>query len=126
MRRSGAPVAVTSVEFDLLQALTRSAGQVVSRESLVRDVLGREFAPQELNSITIAAQAPVSASSQLASFAQRLREVPGVSAVGVPRYVGSDTWELRLGATGDPISSQAQRTIARIRAIPAPASSTWR
>jgi two-component system response regulator CpxR len=45
VRRSGAPVAVTSVEFDLLHALTRSAGQVVSRESLVRDVLGREFSP---------------------------------------------------------------------------------
>ena len=45
VRRGGAPVAVTSVEFDLLQALTRSAGQVVSRESLVRDVLGREFSP---------------------------------------------------------------------------------
>jgi two-component system response regulator CpxR len=45
VRRGGTPVAVTSVEFDLLQVLTRSAGQVVTRESLVRDVLGREFSP---------------------------------------------------------------------------------
>jgi two-component system response regulator CpxR len=45
VRRAGTPVAVTSVEFDLLQALARAAGQVVSRESLVRDVLGREFSP---------------------------------------------------------------------------------
>jgi RND superfamily putative drug exporter len=89
---------------------------------VVSDALGREFAPQELNPITIAALAPASARAQLAGYAEHLREVPGVSAVGVPRYMGSDTWEVRLGATGDPISSQAQRTIARIRAIPTPAT----
>jgi two-component system response regulator CpxR len=45
VRRAGAPVAVTTVEFDLLEALARVAGQVVSRETLVRDVLGRDFSP---------------------------------------------------------------------------------
>lgn len=45
VRRGGAPVPVTAVEFDLLHVLARSAGQVVSRESLVREVLGREFSP---------------------------------------------------------------------------------
>jgi DNA-binding response OmpR family regulator len=45
VKRGGAPVAVTTVEFDLLEALARAAGQVVSRETLVRDVLGREFSP---------------------------------------------------------------------------------
>jgi DNA-binding response OmpR family regulator len=36
---------LTTVEFDLLQRLLRSAGSVVGREELTRDVLGREFSP---------------------------------------------------------------------------------
>jgi two-component system, OmpR family, response regulator CpxR len=36
---------LTTVEFDLLQRLLRSAGSVVGREELTKDVLGREFSP---------------------------------------------------------------------------------
>jgi two-component system response regulator CpxR len=36
---------LTTVEFDLLEILLRMAGRVVTRETLVRDVLGREFSP---------------------------------------------------------------------------------
>jgi two-component system response regulator CpxR len=43
VRRGGAPVDLTTVEFDLLAALLRVAGNTVSREELVRDVLGRDF-----------------------------------------------------------------------------------
>jgi two-component system response regulator CpxR len=45
VRRSGTPVDLTTIEFDLLAALIRVAGNTVSREDLVRDVLGREFSP---------------------------------------------------------------------------------
>jgi two-component system response regulator CpxR len=45
VRRGGAPVDLTTVEFDLLAALMRVAGRTVSREDLVRNVLGREFSP---------------------------------------------------------------------------------
>jgi len=45
VRRSGAAVDLTTVEFDLLAALMRVAGSTVSREELVRSVLGREFSP---------------------------------------------------------------------------------
>lgn len=38
-------VNLTTVEFDLLETLMRSAGQVVNREKLTRDILGREFSP---------------------------------------------------------------------------------
>jgi two-component system, OmpR family, response regulator CpxR len=44
-RRSGTPVDLTTVEFDLLARLMRAAGNTVSREDLVRTVLGREFSP---------------------------------------------------------------------------------
>ena len=45
VRRDGSPLELTTVEFDLLAALMRSAGSAVSRERLTRDVLGRDFSP---------------------------------------------------------------------------------
>lgn len=45
VRRDGSAVDLTTVEFDLLAALLGEAGSTVSREDLVRDVLGREFSP---------------------------------------------------------------------------------
>src|SRR5438067_3597784 len=44
-RRTGEIVNLTTVEFDLLEALLRAAGQVVGREKLTRDVQGRDFSP---------------------------------------------------------------------------------
>ena len=44
-RRGGDVVELTSVEFDLLDVLLSEAGRTVSRESLVRKVLGRDFSP---------------------------------------------------------------------------------
>lgn len=43
--RAGAIVELTTVEFDLLDALLSDAGHPVSRESLVRKVLGRSLTP---------------------------------------------------------------------------------
>jgi two-component system response regulator CpxR len=45
--RDGRPVELTTVEFDLLEALMNAAGTVVTREDLVRTVLGREFSPYD-------------------------------------------------------------------------------
>jgi two-component system, OmpR family, response regulator CpxR len=45
VRRAGAPVDLTTVEFDLLAALMGAAGNTVSRQELVHNVLGREFSP---------------------------------------------------------------------------------
>jgi two-component system, OmpR family, response regulator CpxR len=41
--RAGNPLELTAVEFSLLEALMRSAGQVVTREFLAQTVLGRRF-----------------------------------------------------------------------------------
>ena len=43
VRRGGHVVSLTTMEFDLLECFLRSAGAVVSRETLVRTILGREF-----------------------------------------------------------------------------------
>ncbi|MEO8726727.1 MAG: response regulator transcription factor [Acidobacteriaceae bacterium] len=45
VKREGKVVDLTSVEFDLLRELMRNAGQVVSREDLSSNVLGRPFSP---------------------------------------------------------------------------------
>jgi len=45
VRQDGRLLDLTTVEFDLLAALMRVAGATVSREQLVRNVLGREFSP---------------------------------------------------------------------------------
>lgn len=43
--QNGEPLALTDVEFTLLEALMRSPGKVVDRESLSETVLGRKFNP---------------------------------------------------------------------------------
>jgi two-component system response regulator CpxR len=45
VRRGDEVLSLTTVEFDLLEVLLRAPGQVVGRENLTRDVLGREFSP---------------------------------------------------------------------------------
>lgn len=43
--QNGSKVELTDVEFSLLEALMRSPGQVVSREDISENVLGRKFHP---------------------------------------------------------------------------------
>ena len=45
VRRSGELIELTGVEYDLLEILLRNAGQIVKREDLVKEVLGRELSP---------------------------------------------------------------------------------
>jgi len=45
VRRRGEPIELTTVEFDLLEALLRNAGSAIARDELVRAVLNRPFSP---------------------------------------------------------------------------------
>jgi DNA-binding response OmpR family regulator len=45
--RGGEQLTLTTVEFDLLESLMRSAGHIVSREDLVKSILGRNFTPYD-------------------------------------------------------------------------------
>jgi len=44
-RLGGTLIDLTTTEFDLLVALAKSSGRVISRKDLVRAVLDREFSP---------------------------------------------------------------------------------
>jgi two-component system response regulator CpxR len=43
--RNGEPVEVTTFEFDILEALMRAAGRVVSRDDLMEELYGRKATP---------------------------------------------------------------------------------
>ena len=45
VRIKSAVLDLTTVEFDLLERFLKSAGRIVRREELVKEVLGREFSP---------------------------------------------------------------------------------
>jgi DNA-binding response OmpR family regulator len=45
--RGNEQLTLTTVEFDLLEILMRSAGQIVTREDLVKSILGRNFTPYD-------------------------------------------------------------------------------
>ncbi|HJQ22918.1 MAG TPA: response regulator transcription factor [Blastocatellia bacterium] len=45
--RAGEPLALTAVEFELLEALMRAAGRIVTREELVKAILGRDLTPYD-------------------------------------------------------------------------------
>ena len=45
VRRDGQDVELTSVEFDVLEKLLRAAGEIVTREELSQQVLGRNLSP---------------------------------------------------------------------------------
>ena len=47
VRQAGRQVELTAAEFTLLEELLRQAGQVVSRQELVRQVLGRTLSPYD-------------------------------------------------------------------------------
>jgi two-component system response regulator CpxR len=43
VRRGGQPIELTSQEFEILRALVAAAGLVVSRDTLFKDVLQRDY-----------------------------------------------------------------------------------
>ncbi|MGV8058102.1 MAG: response regulator transcription factor [Smithellaceae bacterium] len=45
--RAGVPVEVTAVEFDILDMLMRQDGELVTRDELAREILGRSLAPDD-------------------------------------------------------------------------------
>lgn len=45
--RSGIPVEMTSIEFNILDKLMRNAGELVTRDELAKDVLGRPLSPYD-------------------------------------------------------------------------------
>ncbi len=80
VRRSGEPVELTSVEFALLEALMRAAGQVVTRETLAQNVLGRRFMPYD-RSIDVHVSKLRRKLGDQSADAERIKTIRGVGYV---------------------------------------------
>ncbi len=87
VRRGGEPVELTSVEFSLLEALLRSAGQVVTREQIAHDVLGRQFFPYD-RSIDMHVSKLRRKLGEKAGGAERIKTIRGVGYVYARPEVG--------------------------------------
>ncbi|PLX82821.1 MAG: DNA-binding response regulator [Desulfuromonas sp.] len=73
-------VALTSVEFSLLEALLRQAGQVLSREDLTKKVLGRRLSPYD-RSIDVHISSLRRKLGPRADSAERIKTVRGIGYI---------------------------------------------
>jgi DNA-binding response OmpR family regulator len=97
-RRSGEPVNLTTVEFQLLEVLLRAAGRVVTREVLVRDVLGRGFSSFD-RSIDVHVS---NLRKKLGPYPDGTERIKGVRGFGY-LYVAPDRLRHRGGSDAAPI-----------------------
>jgi two-component system response regulator CpxR len=86
---NGQPLALTSVEIDILEFLMRAAGRVVSREELAAGVLQREHQPYDR-----ALDVHISHLRKKITPAAAIQSVRGAGYLFAPSYVG-DTRESR-------------------------------
>jgi len=78
---------LTTVEFDLLEKLLKSAGRVVGREELVREILGREFSPFDRSIDTHVCNLR----KKVGSYSDGTERIKGVRGVGYLFAVPSET-----------------------------------
>lgn len=77
VRRDGETIDLTSVEFNLLEVLLARAGQVVDRETLVEEVLGRRLSAYD-RSIDVHISALRKKLGRMAGRNERIRTIRGI------------------------------------------------
>jgi uncharacterized membrane protein YdfJ with MMPL/SSD domain len=77
----------------------------------------REFIPNGGTPFYLVLTAPATASATAADLADRARRLDGVLAVGAPRFLGSNTWQLNLIASQPPYSATTQDLVVQLRAL---------
>ena len=87
---------------------------------VVQDIVARDFPGNNLGPVTIAVHAPSSDAVAVNAYAASVARVPGVTSVAPARYLRSGIWEVSATQSGDAIGAAAQRTIAKVEALPAP------
>jgi uncharacterized membrane protein YdfJ with MMPL/SSD domain len=76
-----------------------------------------EFVRNGGTPLYLALRAPATAGAPAAALADRARTLDGVLAVGKPRFLGSDTWQIDLIAAQPPFSKTTQDLVGRLRAL---------
>jgi uncharacterized membrane protein YdfJ with MMPL/SSD domain len=77
----------------------------------------REFIPNGGIPFYLVLRAPATASATAADIADTARRLDGVLAVGAPRFLGGNTWQIDLTASDPPYSTTTQDLVGRLRAL---------
>lgn len=111
-------VPVLGIRFTGVDAYVDPEGQPARQ---VADAIARDFPSYHATPVSIVVDAPPDNQAAIASYAQALDGVSGVTAIAPPRYLGHDTWRIDAFQDREPLSIPAQQTVQSIRALPAPA-----
>jgi RND superfamily putative drug exporter len=87
----------------------------------VSETLDRDFTRNATTTMTVVVDG--ADASNLRSYVERLRTVPGVTAAQITR-TAADTSLIAVGYDADPISPQARQLVTDVRTVPAPAGSS--
>jgi uncharacterized membrane protein YdfJ with MMPL/SSD domain len=100
-------VSFTGVDASVLPA-SASARQV-------DDVLARDFPQDRGSPVYVALEAPASAGADVAAYAERARDLPGVAAVGEPAPVGDGLWRLDVISGAEPLADESKALVRELR-----------
>jgi uncharacterized membrane protein YdfJ with MMPL/SSD domain len=85
----------------------------------VNDALETQFPPNRTSPIYIAVEAPSSARERLGTYAQRLRTLPGATAVQGPRPSGPGLWRIDVIPGQTALAPASKRLVRDVRAVDA-------
>ncbi len=101
-------------------SVDQTALPATSDARVVSDTLIRDYGKPTGASLTIVVEAPQSAAADVQSFANSLQSVGGVTQVGIPQPVGTDTWKFGVQTNLGNFDNATQELVSDIRAKPAP------
>ncbi|TMD04562.1 MAG: MMPL family transporter [Chloroflexi bacterium] len=106
-----------SIKFNSVDATTLPA---TASARIVDTAVKSDFPGQRGAPAIVVVKAGQDRGADVAAFADRVRQVSGVTSVGQPQYVGSGTWELDADIGKEPYSTAATTTLRDIRSLSAP------
>ncbi len=108
---------VLGIRFTGVDAYVDPVGQPARQ---VADAIARDFPSYHATPVSLLVDAPPDSQAAIASYAQAVNGVQGVTAVAPPRYLGHNIWRFDAFQNNEPLSASAQQTVQSIRGLPAP------
>jgi uncharacterized membrane protein YdfJ with MMPL/SSD domain len=77
----------------------------------------REFIPNGGTPFYLVFRASPSAAAEATALADRTRHLQGLLAVGAPRFIGDDSWQINIISAGPPYGSTTQGLVDEVRSL---------